>query len=93
MPSSTWMPSGFYLCGKEGIETADRIITELFKGFFKLADVPNSAHRRADLTSKEVLFYKIFSYLVIYVPASQPLQILGVLHGKQNIARILRQRR
>ena len=74
------------------METADRIVTELFRGFYKLADIPNSGHRRADLTSKQVLFYRIFSYLVIYKLGSEPLQILGVLHGKRNVARILSQR-
>ena len=81
-----------YLLDKEGVETADRIVTELFRGFYKLADIPNSGHRRADLTSKQVLFYRILSYLVIYKLGSEPLQILGVLHGKRNVARILSQR-
>jgi plasmid stabilization system protein ParE len=81
-----------YLLEKEGVETADRIVAELFKGFYRLADIPDSGHRRADLTSRKVLFYRVFSYLVIYEPGSAPLQILGVLHGKRNVARILRQR-
>ena len=81
-----------YLLEKDGVETADRIVTELFKGFYKLADIPNVGHRRSDLTSRQVLFYRIFSYLVIYEPGRQPLQILGVLHGKRNVFRILRQR-
>lgn len=81
-----------YLLEKEGVETADRIVTELFKGFYKLADIPNIGHRRPDLTSTKVLFYRIFSYLVVYEPGSNPLQILGILHGKRNVARILRQR-
>jgi len=81
-----------YLLQKESEQTADRIVTEIFKGFYKLADIPNSGHRRADLTSKDVLFYKVFSYLIIYSPRSKPLQILGVLHGKRNVARILRLR-
>ena len=74
------------------METADRIVTELFKGFYKLAEIPNSGHRRADLTSRPVLFYRIFSYLILYAPGSEPLQIFSVLHGKQNVSRILRQR-
>ena len=77
---------------REGLETADRIVTELFKSFYRLADIPNAGHRRADLTSRGVLFYKTFSYLIVYQPRSKPLQILGVLHGKRNVARILRQR-
>lgn len=81
-----------YLLEKQGLETADRIVTEFFKGFYKLAEAPNSGHRRTDLTGRPILFYRIFSYLVIYTPGSKPLQILGVLHGKRNIARILRKR-
>jgi len=81
-----------YLLEREGVKTADRIVTELFKGFDELADVPNSGHRRPDLTRSQVLFYRIFSYLVIYEPGSKPLRILGVLHGKRNVSRILRQR-
>jgi plasmid stabilization system protein ParE len=81
-----------YLLAREGVETADRIVAEIFLGFYRLADNPSSGHRRADLTNKQVLFYRVFSYLVIYAPGSKPLQILGVLHGKRNVARILRER-
>lgn len=77
---------------KESVETADRIVTELFTGFDKLADIPDSGHRRADLTNKKVLFYRILSYLVIYEQGSMPLRILGILHGKRNVSRILRGR-
>jgi plasmid stabilization system protein ParE len=65
---------------------------ELFLGFYKLANLPNSGHRRADLTTKGVLFYRVSAYLIIYEPESKPLQILGVVHGKRNVAAILRQR-
>jgi antitoxin ParD1/3/4/toxin ParE1/3/4 len=81
-----------YQLESEGVETADRIVAEIFNGF-TAAEMPGIGHRRADLTSRPVLFYRIFSYLVIYQPGSAPLQILGVLHGKRNVARILRQRR
>ena len=54
--------------------------------------MPASGHRRTDLTRRPVLFYRLYSCLVVYQPGSQPLQILGVLHGKRNVARILKQR-
>lgn len=81
-----------FLLNRESLETADRVVTELFKSFYRLAELPNSEHRRPDLTSRDVLFSKTFSYLIIYQPDSQPLRILGVLHGKRNVARLLRQR-
>lgn len=81
-----------YLLEREGLETADRIVTEIFKCFYRLAEMPGIGHRRADLTSRSVLFYRILSYLIVYQPGSVPLPILGVLHGKRNVARLLRQR-
>jgi len=81
-----------YLLEREGLETADRIVTEIFQAFYRLAEVPGTGHRRADLTSRSVLFYRIFSYLIVYQPGSVPLTILGVLHGKRSIARLLRKR-
>ena len=81
-----------YLLEKAGLATADRIVTEFFHAFYRLARMPYIGHRRRDLTKKEVRFYLVFSYLVIYDPETKPLQILGVLHGKRNVRRILAQR-
>jgi len=81
-----------YLLEREGVEMADRIVAEIFKAFYRLAEMPGIGHRRADLTSQSVLFYRIFSYLIIYQPGSVPSTIIGVLHGKRNVARLLRQR-
>jgi plasmid stabilization system protein ParE len=81
-----------YLAEREGVGKADWVVIELFQSLYKLAEIPNSGHRRPDITSRKGLFYRIFSYLVIYEPGSSPLQILGVLHGKRNLSRILRKR-
>jgi plasmid stabilization system protein ParE len=35
-----------YLLHKESERIADRIVTEIFKGFYKLADIPNRAPSR-----------------------------------------------
>ena len=78
-----------FLLDREGLETADRIVTELFKSFELLARVPNCGHRRPDLTKRDLLFYKAFSFLIIYQPASRPLAFLGVVHGKRDVARLL----
>jgi plasmid stabilization system protein ParE len=50
-----------YLLQKDGIELADQTVTEFFKFFYRLADIPASGHRRPDLTDKKVLFYRVFS--------------------------------
>jgi antitoxin ParD1/3/4/toxin ParE1/3/4 len=81
-----------FLLGKEGLEKADQVVTDLFKIFYKLSDVPHSGHRRPDLTSRQVLLYRVFSYLIVYDPQSKPLRIFGVLHGRRDILRILKER-
>lgn len=79
----------FYLLKRAGLEIADRVVGELFEAFHKLAHVPGSGHRRPDLTAKPILFYAVYSYLIVYQPSSRPLQILGVLHAKRNVRRFL----
>jgi len=71
-----------YLLEKKNLETADRVVTDLFKGFYKLADTPRIGHRRADLTSRRVLFYNVFSYLVIFEPESSPPSDSSVVSAK-----------
>ena len=44
-----------YLVEKDGVETADRVVTELFTAFYKLSDIPNLGHRRPDLTSRSLM--------------------------------------
>ena len=48
----------------------------------------------AEPTSRAERFFSIefFPTSLFMNQASNPLQILGVLHGKRNVARILRQR-
>lgn len=46
-------------------------------------------HRREDLTDKPVRFFPVYSFLIIYDPASTPLEIVRVLRGAQDIAVIL----
>lgn len=81
-----------YLLERDSEAVADRIVEELFQSFQRLAQVPNSGHRRPDLTARNVLFYRLYSYLVVYQPGSECVRVLGVLHGKRNVARILRDR-
>jgi plasmid stabilization system protein ParE len=47
-------------------------------------------HRREDLTARaDVLFWPVYSYLIIYRPGRRPIEILRVLHGKRDVAKTL----
>ena len=47
------------------------------------------------LTSAPLLFWRVYSYLIVYAPAEQPLFVIAVIHGQRSprvIATILRER-
>lgn len=63
----------------EGLETACR----------KLSESPEIGHKREDLTTAPVLFWSVWSYLVVYEPNTKPLAIIRVLHGARDVQAIL----
>jgi plasmid stabilization system protein ParE len=76
---------------QDSVEAAERVRVELLEATRKLAEMPGKGHLRQDLTSRRVLFWPIRSYQIIY-SASQPLEVIAVLHGKRNPRRILKER-
>ena len=72
-----------------GLELADRVESEIFGKIKFLASAPGCGHWRRDLTDEPVKFFPVYSYLIIYLPSSRPLQVVSILHGKQDIERLL----
>jgi len=80
-----------YLFDEAGSAIADRIQNELVDAFEGLADFPGKGHRRSDLTLKNVPFFSVHQYLIVYRRANL-LEILAVLHGKRDLVRLLKSR-
>ena len=57
-----------------------------------LASAPGIGHWRPDLTSVDVRFFPVYSYLIVYRPGSKPLQVVSILHGARDVQRILAKR-
>lgn len=81
-----------YLFERASVEVANRVESELYAAFETLAQHPRIGHRRSDLTSYPVLFFAVYSYLIVYRP-DVPVEIVRVLHGKRDIRRILQTQR
>jgi antitoxin ParD1/3/4/toxin ParE1/3/4 len=47
-------------------------------------------HTRADLTVRRLKFWSLYSYLVVYDPASTPLTVIAVLHGARDVGHLLK---
>ncbi len=80
-----------YLLREAGLATANRIQDELLDAFEGLAETPGQGHRRSDLTRREVLFFSVYQYMIVYRQAAT-VEIVAVLHGKRNVKRILKER-
>jgi plasmid stabilization system protein ParE len=71
---------------------ADKLEGEFFEAFGQLAQRPRMGHTRTDLTERDVLFWPVGSYLIVYRQDSTTLQIVAVLHGARDVTEVIRKR-
>ena len=75
---------------RDNPKAATRVTTVIRDACRHLAEFPNAGHKREDLTTRtDVLFWPIYSFLIVYRPTTQPLQIVRVLHGNRDVSEIL----
>jgi plasmid stabilization system protein ParE len=66
---------------------ADRIEAEIYDACQRLSEMPDLGHFRRDLTDKPVRFFGVRgTYLIVYDPASNPLEIIRILHGARDVS-------
>ena len=69
----------------DNFEAAERIEGEILAACVRLAARPGLGHFRRDLTDKPVLFFPVRgTYLIVYDPATEPLEIIRILHGARD---------
>ena len=68
---------------------ARRVLAELRSAIRRLAQMPEIGHIREDLAEETLRFWPVRSYLMIYRPDTQPVQIVRVLSGYRDIADLL----
>lgn len=70
-------------------EAADRVTSALRAAFGKLAQLPGMEHRRQDLTTETLRFWPVYSYLIVYRPETDPLEIVRVVSGYRDLSALL----
>lgn len=65
---------------------AARLLEELQAAMHRLAELPGLGRIRHDLADEMIRVWTVRSYLVIYRPDTQPLQIVRVLSGYRDVA-------
>lgn len=73
----------------DSTDAALRVLDALERAFEQLVAMPGSGHMRKDLTARPVRFWTVYSYLIVYDPASTPLTIIAILHGARDVERLL----
>lgn len=81
-----------YVKEKSGVTLADRVESVIRERIAFLAGAPGAGHSRKDLTVHDVKFFPIYSYLIVYRPETEPLQIASILHGSRDVKEILKRR-
>jgi len=71
---------------------ADKLEDEFFEAFEELVQRPRMGHTRSDLSERDVRFWPVGSYLIVYRSTPTALQIVAVLHGARDIAEVIRKR-
>jgi plasmid stabilization system protein ParE len=79
----------------DSLNSADRVLEEIYGAIRSLVPFPQVGHIRSDLTGRPVRFHAVRDFLIAYAPDEKPFVVLAVLHGRRNpriIAAILRDR-
>jgi len=75
---------------EDSVDAADRVLDRFLEVFELLGENPDMGHFREDLTTHPVRFFPVYSYLVIYMSDTSPVEVVRVLSGAQDIGWILK---
>jgi plasmid stabilization system protein ParE len=78
-----------YLAEQASVDVADRVARHIEIGIGKIVRSQKLGHSRPDLTDRNLRFYLVHSYLIIYRPDTSPLQIARVLHAARDVRTLL----
>jgi len=71
------------------INAADKMIADILKAVSTLVPFPHQGHRRTDLTSRPLRFWRVRDHLIAYAPDERPLWVVAVIHGGHRSPRVM----
>ena len=75
-----------YYLEEAGYRVARQMMSEFVEGFRVLGNTPGAGHKREDLVDdRPILFWPIRDYLVLYKPGTNPVQIITIARGSQDV--------
>ncbi len=74
----------------DDVDAAGKVSSALRTAMRKLAEMPGMGHRRSDVQNPRYRFWVVFSYVIAYLPDTEPLVIARVVHGRRDFTRLFR---
>ena len=74
---------------RDSFDAATRVEDELHREIRGLLEFPGKGHWREDVSDKDIRFWKVYSYLIVYRFNDVSLTIVRVIHGARNVGRSL----
>jgi toxin ParE1/3/4 len=82
-----------YYLEQGGYRVARQMIVEFVEEFRFLARTPGAGHVRQDLAEERpILFWPMRDFLILYKPATKPLEILSIFRGSRDVPALIRRR-
>src|SRR4051812_27632570 len=79
----------WHFIAKDSIERANGVWQDLKAGMIRISEFPGLGHTRADVKDKQLRFWAVHSYLIVYRPEPRPVRIIRVVSGRRDIKRLL----
>jgi toxin ParE1/3/4 len=76
----------------DNVNTADQLQDKFFDTFEKLGRRPHIGHVRRDFSARDVRFWPVDSYLIVYRQVPRMVEIVAVLHGARDVEELIRKR-
>jgi len=73
----------------DSVHSAINVHARFLEVFQLLAENPEVGHYREDLTSRAVRFFPVYSFMVVYVSGSKPVEIARIFGAAQDVKSIL----
>ncbi len=96
MPSAKEDLAGIrdYYLAEAGYRVARQMAVEFGDAFRFLARTPGAGHVRQDLAEdRPILFWPLRDYLILYKPATRPLEILSIFRGSRDVPALIGRRK
>ena len=77
---------------KDSPDSARRMMVRFVNAFRLLAKQPELGHPREDLLEPAIRFWPVGSYVILYVAARKPIEILAVVHGARDVPVLVNRR-